>query len=232
MLERLSEYPLPIIIVDDGSDSNCKQLLNELADQFPNVELIVRRTNGGKGRAVKDGLLAAFDQGYSHAFQIDADGQHDLGDVQRFLEAAKNRPEAMIYGIPKFDESVPKHRKIARYLSHVWVWINTLSFEIEDSMCGFRIYPLLPSCELIDQQFLGDRMDFDTEVLVRLYWLGLELIPLRTRVNYPEGGVSHFTLFQDNVCITRMHARLFFSMLAQLPQWLSHGYTRLREKGR
>lgn len=45
----------------------------------------------------------------------------------------------MICGYPLFDESVPKGRLYARYLTHVMVWINSLSLQIRDSMCGFRV---------------------------------------------------------------------------------------------
>ena len=42
--------------------------------------------------------------------------------------------QAIIAGYPIYDESVPKLRLYARYLTHVWVWINTLSLAIKDSM--------------------------------------------------------------------------------------------------
>ena len=53
-------------------------------------------------------------------------------------------------GVPLYDASVPKGRLYGRYLTHVWVWINTVSFAIRDSMCGFRVYPLPPVLRLID----------------------------------------------------------------------------------
>ena len=40
---------------------------------------------------------------------------------------------------------------------------------------------------------------------------------LPTRVVYPEGGISHFKGLRDNLLISRMHARLFFGMLARSP---------------
>ena len=40
-------------------------------------------------------------------------------------------------------------------------------------MCGFRVYPLAATCALLDRVALGRRMDFDTEVMVRLYWAGV-----------------------------------------------------------
>ena len=127
----------------------------------------------------------------------------------------------MIAGYPIYDETVPAIRLYARYLTHVWVWINTLSLEIRDSMCGFRVYPLAPVMQLIARQKVGLRMDFDTEILVRLYWAGLAVVNLPTRVAYPTDGVSHFRVWLDNVLITRMHTVLFFGMLPRIPRLLA-----------
>jgi hypothetical protein len=92
-----------------------------------------------------------------------------------------------------------------------------LSLQIKDSMCGFRVYPLTAISALERRQKLGERMNFDTEVLVRLYWDGLEIINLPTPVSYPRDGVSHFRLVLDNLLISRMHTVLFFGMLWRLP---------------
>jgi len=64
-------------------------------------------------------------------------------------------------------------------------------------------------------------MNFDIEVLVRLYWAGLEVINLPTPVNYPVDGVSHFRCWLDNYLISRLHATLFFGMLARLPMLIA-----------
>jgi hypothetical protein len=80
---------------------------------------------------------------------------------------------------------------------------------------------------LEQRQKLGERMNFDTEVLVRLYWDGLEIINVPTPVSYPSGGVSHFRIVLDNFLISRMHATLFFGMLWRLPLLISrHWRTR------
>jgi glycosyltransferase involved in cell wall biosynthesis len=133
---------------------------------------------------------------------------------------AAAHPEAVICGVPQYDASVPKGRLYGRYLTHVWVWINTLSFAIRDSMCGFRLYPLRAVAELAEREPIGQRMDFDTEVLVRLYWRGREVVNLPTPVTYPRDGVSHFDVWRDNLRISRMHARLFFGMLLRAPRLL------------
>jgi hypothetical protein len=164
--------------------------------------------------------------GYTHALQIDADGQHTVSDIPHFFEQAQRHPQAVIVGYPIYDESVPALRFYSRYLTHVWVWINTLSLTIKDSMCGFRVYPLPAMLALMRRRRLGRRMNFDTDVLVRLYWDGLEIVNVPTRVGYPADGVSHFRVWRDNVLISCMHATLFFGMLLRAPKLLARKWSR------
>jgi len=84
-------------------------------------------------------------------------------------------------------------------------------------MCGFRVYPLAAVVPLIDSVRVGRRMDFDVEVAVRLFWCGVPVVNLPTKVSYPSDGVSHFRALHDNVLISCMHTRLFFGMLVRLP---------------
>ena len=220
VVARVRRHGVPCLLVDDGSRASCAAVLDQLATQ-DGVTLLRLAQNQGKGGAVMAGLREAARRGHSHALQIDADGQHDANDVPRFIAAAQAHPQHMVIGRPLFDDSVPKARLYGRYATHVWVWINTLSFEIIDSMCGFRVYPLAPTLALLDRVHIGRRMDFDTEVLVRLYWDGLRIRNVDTRVHYPSDGVSHFQVWRDNVLITAMHTKLFFGMLWRLPRLLA-----------
>ena len=219
---QLLPHGVPILLVDDGSRESCACVLRDIATKHAGrVQLLRLAENGGKGAAVIAGMREAATRGASHALQIDADGQHDADDVPRFLAEAQAHPDAVVNGRPVYDESVPKGRLVGRYATHVWVWINTLSFDIADSMCGFRIYPLAATLAMLEREHVGLRMDFDVEVIVRLHWAGLEVRNLPTRVTYPLDGVSHFRLWQDNVRISKMHARLFFGMLWRSPRLLA-----------
>jgi len=215
----LRPWGLPTILVDDGSGPRCAAVLDRLAaDHAGWLQLLRLPRNGGKGAAVTAGLRAAAERDRSHALQIDADGQHDAADIPRFLAAAERQPEAVINGCPVFDESVPKARLYGRYATHLWVWINTLSGSaIGDSLCGFRVYPLRATLALLDRVAIGQRMDFDIDIIVRLYWSGLTVVNLPTRVGYACDGVSHFHLWRDNLLISRTHAKLFFGMLVRIP---------------
>jgi glycosyltransferase involved in cell wall biosynthesis len=221
VIAHLKPHGIPCLLVNDGSSFTCTAVLEELAKQQADwLTLINRAENGGKGAAVIDGFNEAIRRGYTHALQIDADGQHNTDDIPRFLDASRQHPNAMILGKPVFDDSVPKSRLYGRRVTTVWIAINTLSFAIADGMCGFRLYPLPAVQQLISTHQIGQRMDFDIDSVVRLYWQGVEAINLTTAVNYPIDGVSHFKLWRDNVMISTTHARLFFGMLIRIPSLL------------
>lgn len=217
-LERLA---LPILLIDDGSNAECAGVLEALAER-PGVQLLRLARNGGKGRAVREGLFHARRLGFTHALQVDADGQHDVQSLPPFIEAARRDPACLIVGYPHFDHSVPKLRFFARYITHLWVWLNTLSFELRDTMCGVRLYPLAHLVPMLEKRRCGDRMEFDTEVLVRWHWRYRRVANLPVRVHYPQDGVSHFRLWRDNLLMARMHLRLTGGMLRRLPGLLRH----------
>jgi len=220
VIARLEPSGLPVILVDDGSGEETRQALDDLARRHPKVRLLRLERNLGKGGAVLHGMREAHRMGFTHAVQIDADGQHAIEDIPRFLDDARHHPDALLSGLPVYDRTMPRARRYGRWITHVWVWIETLSFAIKDSMCGFRVYPIAPTLALAARSRLGIRMDFDTDVMVRLYWQGVDCRFLPIRVTYPPDGVSHFNAVKDNWRISRMHARLFFGMLPRAPSLL------------
>ncbi|MGF1759093.1 glycosyltransferase family 2 protein [Photobacterium sagamiensis] len=219
VLDSLASYNLPVIIIDDGSDAQTKAILAE-QEQREHVSVITLPENQGKGGAVITGIYQAFKQSFSHAIQIDADGQHNLDALPKLIAEAETHPTALISGQPVYDESVPKSRLYGRYATHIWVWIETLSFTIKDSMCGFRAYPIGRTIKVLERNKIGKRMDFDTEIMVRMYWDDCDIRFIDTKVIYPEGGISHFDALWDNVKISAMHTRLFFGMLPRIPKLL------------
>jgi glycosyltransferase involved in cell wall biosynthesis len=219
MTAAVVEQQTHCILIDDASDAHCAAVLDRLAADAPaQISLVRHAVNQGKGGAVVSGFLRAAELGYTHVLQIDADCQHRAEDIPRFLAIAQAYPQAVICGCPQYDDSVPKLRLYARYLTHIWVWINTLSLAITDSMCGLRVYPLAPVLALHARHRIGRRMDFDTDVLVRLYWAGVPVINVPARVGYPADGVSHYRMLRDNLLITRMHVAHFLGMLPRAPR--------------
>lgn len=220
LAEHIQQYDCTIIFIDDGSHAECKAILQQIQNQYPETIVLQHQHNQGKGQAVMTGLDYAYQHGFSHALQLDVDGQHDWQDIDKFLKSAQQHPQAMIIGNPIYADDVPKSRLYGRYATHIWVWINSLSFAIKDSMCGFRVYPVPASWRIMQKYTLRKRMGFDSEILVYLRWQGIDFINIPTKVIYPEDGISHFRLWEDNVELSKMHAQLFFGMLWRLPYLL------------
>lgn len=218
-VDRLAEYRLPIFVVDDGSDSGTKEAIGAIAANRE-VHVITLPSNGGKGAAVMAGLRRAATEGYTHALQVDADGQHNLDDVPKLLAAARDNADALICGEPRYDASAPKSRLAGRKLNSFWVCVDTLSRTMPDTMCGFRVYPVAACVALLDRQQLGTRMDFDIEIAVRLRWNGVPLVAVPTSVVYPAEGTSNFRLVRDNWLIVKLHTRLVLGALIRWPMLL------------
>jgi hypothetical protein len=70
-------------------------------------------------------------------------------------------------------------------------------------------------------------MDFDPEIMVRLFWSGTPVVMLPVKVAYPPGNTSNFDLLADNWRITKMHTRLVIAMLLHLPSILLNRPPRL-----
>ncbi|MDR3439084.1 glycosyltransferase [Telmatospirillum sp.] len=225
---------LAVYIIDDGNDEPAAAAIAALDDPQNAVAVHRLAVNQGKGTAVIEGFRLAWNAGYSHAVQIDADGQHDLAALPALLELAKRHQQALITGQPRYDASIPVGRKIGRWVTHVWVWIETLSLQITDSMCGFRVYPLAAVQTLLDQEDVGRRMEFDTEIMVRLFWRGTSVAHVPVDVVYPADNTSNFDLWRDNLRISWMHTRLVTGMLRRLvtrPAGTTSHWANLTERG-
>jgi len=208
VVTSLLTYEVPIYIIDDGSDEVTKRELFKLDSEYSLVQVLTLPRNQGKGAAVMFGFANAYQRGFTHALQLDADGQHEPKDVPAFLKAGEDHPNTLVLGDPTFDETAPKARLYGRRFNHPWVWFETGSFAIRDALCGYRLYPLKETVEVCRRYSLGTRMEFDPEIAVRLVWSGVKVENIKTRVRYYADGLSHFRTFRDNVRITWLHTRL------------------------
>jgi glycosyltransferase involved in cell wall biosynthesis len=208
VVARVRAYCPDVVVVDDASGPEGRDAVAALGREGL-AHVTHRPDNGGKGAAVKTGFVFARSLGFTHAVQVDADGQHALEDIPTFLEAARAHPTAMVLGQPEFDHTAPLGRRIGRKISIFWVWLECGGDVVGDPLCGFRVYPLEAAIRAMPPT--GDRMDFDPEIAVRIAWTGAAVIKVPTRVRYltaEEGGISHFKALRDNWLISRMHARL------------------------
>lgn len=220
VVEGLKRFDLPCLIVDDGSGPPTRAVLAGLAERYEWLRIERVDRNGGKGAALRRGFRVARAAGATHVIHLDADGQHDTADVARFLELIRRDPEAVVLGKPIFDDTVPRVRLYSRQLSRAIVWLCTLSFAIDDPLCGFRAIPLESTLRVLERETLGDRMEFEPGLTVVLYWAGVRVHNLPTAVRYVPGGVSHFDAVRDTVRMARLYSGLLLRAIPRIPRLL------------
>ena len=210
----------PVWVVTDGSTDGTPAGLREMAASDPGLQLIELPANAGKGAAVLHGLQAAQEAGFTHALTMDSDGQHPAELIGEFMRLSIRHPETMVLGRPVFDASAPLLRVRGRRVSNWWTNLETLGAGIDDSLYGFRVYPIPDLIAVMRHQPWMRRFDFDTEAVVRLAWRGIKPLNLAAPVKYltaEEGGVSHFQYGRDNLLLTWMHIRLMLEFALRLP---------------
>jgi glycosyltransferase involved in cell wall biosynthesis len=207
-----AQYVDHVIVVDDGSrdGTHVAALVASAVGAPPGrrIELITLGSNRGKGAALAVGLRRAAKLGCTHAVTLDADGQHRASDIPKLLAASAAHPRAIVVGARDMDgEHVPDPARVGRRVANFWTHRST-GFELPDTTCGFRVYPV---AEVLELPIRTRRYDYEGEVLVRGAWAGLGLVSVPVDVWYPADRatrVSHYRPWVDSARITVMFVRL------------------------
>lgn len=193
VIESLLSYGLDIIVVDDGSQDDVQAVLKKYGEKITVISYMLNR---GKGYALRQAFAFAKKNGWDHALTIDADGQHKAEDIPFLLDAMRRFPDAMILGCRSFDHpEMPSKNTFANRFSNFWFWVQT-GKKLPDTQTGFRIYPLL---KMDKMKFLTSRYEAELEMLVRLAWRDVDMIPVPVQVYYSSSAKrnSHFRPFVD-----------------------------------
>ncbi len=205
-----AEHVDRVLVVDDGSRDGGGDAAREAGAAVAGrcaVEVLRLEPNRGKGAALLEGFRRAAALGCTHAVVLDADGQHLPADIPLFLAEARARPRAILVGERRLEgTAAPRASSVGRWVSNFWT-LRTTGFDLPDTQCGFRCYPV---AEVLALPLRRRHYDFEVEVLVRGAWAGLELASLPVGVWYPprEERVSHFRSLLDNVRISRTYTLL------------------------
>ncbi len=192
VLVGLLRFTDKIVVVNDGSTDETEEILQ----RFPQIHSISYQPNKGKGYALRKGLKAAWELGFSHAITIDSDGQHYPEDLEKFAAAIEATPTALIVGARNMEvENVPQKSSFGNRFSNFWFWVNT-GLSLPDTQSGYRAYPLQ---KLAAKKYFTRKYEWEIEVMVRAAWSGVEVRSIPVRVYYPkaEERITHFRPFKD-----------------------------------
>jgi uncharacterized protein (DUF2062 family) len=189
----------PVIVVDDGSTKPLPEM--------PGCKIVRLENNSGKGAALRAGFRVAAADGFTHAITMDADGQHRVEDLPKFLEAAESQPAALVVGVRDFYASgAPAGRRRSNAVSTFWFHVES-GVRLGDTQCGFRCYPIELTQNLKTK---SERYAFELEFMVRASWTGTPIVPVPLICEYQPEQLrqSHFRPVVDLTRITVMNIGL------------------------
>ena len=215
VVERVLNYCADVIVVNDGCTDDSAEILASFGDRITVVDY---GRNRGKGYALKQGFKKAKQMSFDYALTIDSDGQHFPEDIPLFVEALEQHPGALIVGSRNLNqENMPGGNTFANKFSNFWFKIQT-GIDLPDTQTGYRLYPLrsLP-------HIFSARYEAELSLLVFSAWRGIDLVPIKVNVFYPEDRVTHFRPFWDFFRISVLNTLLcLVSLVYGWPSKLIH----------
>ncbi|HTX89526.1 MAG TPA: DUF2062 domain-containing protein [Bacteroidales bacterium] len=208
IIGRVQEFTGDILVVNDGSTDRTAEIL----DGIRGIRVITVAKNTGKGNALRLGFKKAAEMGFRYAVTLDSDGQHYPEDLPLFIDAVEKEPGSLIIGARNMEqEGIPGSSHFGHKFSIFWFRVET-GLRIPDVQSGFRLYPLEDMSEI---RFHTRKFEFEVEVLVRLAWRNVNIIPVPVRVYYAprEERVSHFRKFTDFARVSAVNTLLVLMAL-------------------
>jgi glycosyltransferase involved in cell wall biosynthesis len=160
------------VFVNDGSTDRTLTVLQNLQREFPGrIEVVDKASNGGKGEAVRDGILYALNQPADVVGFWDADLATPLTAIADLLQPMSANPNIqMVFGSRVKLMGRDIQRKPSRhYLGRVFATTVSLLLQlpIYDTQCGAKLFRANPETRQIFADPFHSRWIFDVEILAR-----------------------------------------------------------------
>lgn len=174
-----------IIVCNDGSSDNTGEIAKKME-----VNTINHKRNLGYGAAIKSIFLEAKKMNADFLITFDADGQHNVKDIESILNPLTNNEADIVIGsrfLNKQSNSIPKYRKVGIKVITKLTNISSEQ-EVTDSQSGFRGYNK-DVLEKINPSEQG--MGVSTEILLKANKLGLRISEVPITVSYDGDTSTH-----------------------------------------
>jgi len=180
-----------VIVVDDGSSDNTATLAREVFDNTAaglRTSVISYKSNLGKGRAVRLGLLAA--RGDVALFS-DADLSTPITEAPKLVDPIVNGQFDVTFGSRALNRKLigvhqPWRREQGGRVFNLVVRLAT-GLPFWDTQCGFKAFRM-SVCRPLVEAATVDRFGFDVELLYLAFRAGLRLKEVPVRWDHNEGS--------------------------------------------
>lgn len=209
VINSVSQYCDKIIVVNDCSTDNTKQILSSLSQS----KLIVLENdkNLGIGGATKVGLKKALEINAELIVKFDGDGQHLAEDIPKFLDRLQSDNLDYIKG-NRFKSSMsemPFYKLIGNLLSTNLQKIVTGNFKISDPNNGFLVFRS-SIFEKINFRNLRDDYFFENSLLLNLNVFGYKISEMPIETIYAEEK-SSIPLFRGSIKLLPVFFKLLYT---------------------
>ena len=136
ILDGLQNLDFDVLVIDDGSPDGTADIV-----RARNIEVIEREGKQGLGSAYRTGFSIGITRGYTYIIEMDADGSHQVQDLQKMMEWIGSA-DLLIGSRWVVDGAIQNWSKFREYLSKsANTYANLLlSLGVKDTTSGFRIY--------------------------------------------------------------------------------------------
>ncbi len=124
-----------VILVNDGSSDDTPRILKEY-EGTAGVEVLTHKLNRGYGGALKTGLLKA---ATPYVVTMDADGQHEPGDLEALLKVATEKEADLVVGKRSRGVHSGLYRNIGKWIIRRFAAL-LMPVSISDLNSGFKLY--------------------------------------------------------------------------------------------
>lgn len=208
VIQSLKAESFDILVVDDGSPSDCEPVFKE-AEKYASV--IHEVPNQGKGAAMKYGMRWLYDNSDTDVIvTVDADGQHKAHDAAALAEYAWTHPDTLVLGKRTFDEKkVPARSRMGNKITAKAFKLLT-GTAVEDTQTGLRAFHVSLMPEIMSAE--GNRYEYEMEMLLKCVdeHIPIQEVPIET-VYEPGNPTSHFHVIRDSFLIYRELFKFVFT---------------------
>jgi len=225
--EELENRGFRLVIVDDGSGPDYRDLFEELSQK---ATVLTHETNRGKGAALKTGMSYIYKyMAYAESViteagsrtvsgsdavivTVDADGQHLPDDVLRVAEIAASRKDALVLGSRALKGDIPARSRFGNTVTR-HVYSAATGIRVHDTQTGLRAFHMSFIPRLLDIE--GDRYEYEINMLLRLASEGVPIIEERIETVYEDNNSgSHFRTVRDSLRVYKEILKFSASSLA------------------
>ena len=175
------QFHVDILVIDDGSTDNTKEVLTTLKD----IHKIYHKQNLGYGQTLIDSFHFGIENGFDYLITMDSDGQHLPAEIPFFLEEAHNwdivSGSRYLNSLNGKDNAPPDRYEINKEITSTLNRITNL--KITDSFCGFKAYNV-DSLKKLKLNEPGYGMPL--EVWLQAWKLGLKIKEIPVKLIYKD----------------------------------------------